>query len=210
MTGRTHAEFSIGFAYLVAILIDQKFNFGLNFYLLVLLLPMIARKGSKFPDYDQNWNSISEKTITSWIVCQLIHITKGKHRSRHTHSWDICLLSLAGLYFLIEHLSLKFQWSSLNKGVLLLMLLGFYSGWISHLASDMFNGEGVYLSCLTKHKIAFVPKKLFGIHFNTGHAWEQFFYTVCKAINKVLLVLVILYPALKIGFIQTVISQIIS
>ena len=72
--------------------------------------------------------------------------------------------------------------------------------------SDMFNGDGVWLTVFAKRKIAFVPKKLFGFRFNTSGSWEHFFYRVCLIINKGLEVVVILYPLFKAGYFDTLLK----
>ena len=79
--------------------------------------------------------------------------------------------------------------------VLMLILFGFISGWVSHLFSDMLTIDGVRLFCWSKNfKIRLVPKKLFGIKFNTGDTWEEFNRQVISKLNIVLVVICIIYP----------------
>lgn len=207
MSGKTHAQFAIGFGYAVALILDNFFSIGLNFYLLILLMPLLSMRGAKFPDYDHHWKSISDRTAISWCVSKFIHLTGGSHRSKHTHSWDICLVSLALLWLGTEKLFEYQIFSALDRGIAFTMLLGFYSGWISHLISDMFNGDGVWPTVFALHKVAFVPKKLFGIKFNTGGAWERFFYKMSVFINRVLGVVVLIYPIFKSGLLEQLINK---
>ena len=83
MCGATHKQFAIFFVYVAAIL--------LNMFSVIEAL---------FPDVDHVWKNVKEKTAVNWLVNKFIHITGGTHRSRHTHSWDLCLMPFAGLLYL--------------------------------------------------------------------------------------------------------------
>ena len=60
------------------------------------------------------------------------------------------------------------------------MLLGFSSGWLSHIISDMMTGAGVRLVCWSKFKVSFVPRKFLWLRFNTGNEWEEFNFFIIK------------------------------
>lgn len=204
MCKTTHASFAVAFSYLIALLIDRQYNTGLNFYLMIMLTPLLASKGAKFPDYDQNWHSISERTTFSWLVNRAVKLSRSGHRSKLTHSWDLCGLSLLGLYLLVNALHLKLYFTDFDLGVAYIILFGFYSGWVSHLISDMFNGDGVWPTIFAKRKIAFVPKRLFGIEFKTGGAWEKFFYKMSCVASKILGFICLLHPILSSGILLKV------
>jgi membrane-bound metal-dependent hydrolase YbcI (DUF457 family) len=88
------------------------------------------------------------------VINSIIHLTGGKHRSWQTHSWDMWLISLLG--------ALKFNTllNRDNSDVFILLVLGFWSGWFSHLVSDMMTSAGVRVLCWwKKSNVALVPKQ---------------------------------------------------
>lgn len=197
MTGPTHRQYGICFAYIVSII---SYNLGLtqiNYYIALILLLIAAKIGSKFPDLDHDWHNIGDKTILNKIINTLIHITGGKHRSWQTHSWDICIWYTIIASFLPSYLFYINKISEVNKEISTLLLLGFASGWISHLTADMLTSEGVRLVCFLRFRVKLVPKKLGPLVFNTGNVWEAFNYKVMKIVNIVLAVICIIYPVIR-------------
>lgn len=194
MTGPTHRQYSIGFAYIALVII---YSFGLteiNYYLALPIMLVVSRAGAAFPDIDHNWQSVADKTTLNRIVNFIIHITGGRHRSWQTHSIDICVYYTVASV-LVPKLLLDNGWiDKINYQVLLILLLGFAAGWISHLFSDMLTSEGVRLICLLKFKIKLVPKKIGKLRFNTGNEWEAFNYKVVKILNIFLAIGCLVYP----------------
>lgn len=194
MCGATHKQFSIFFVYIAAILLNIFSVIDINFYLQVIIMLAIGKSGALFPDVDHIWKNVKEKTTINWILNKLIHITGGKHRSRHTHSWDICLVSFILAIIGVNYFESIGLINNLDICVAFIILCGFYSGWISHLFSDMLSSTGVYLTCFSKMTIKFVPKQLFGFKFNTGGAWENFCFNLIRIINFLTGLFVIFYP----------------
>ena len=190
----THKQFSIFFVYIAAILLNIFSVIDINFYLQVIIMLAIGKSGALFPDVDHIWKNVKEKTTINWILNKLIHITGGKHRSRHTHSWDICLVSFILAIIGVNYFESIGLINNLDICVAFIILCGFYSGWISHLFSDMLSSTGVYLTCFSKMTIKFVPKQLFGFKFNTGGAWENFCFNLIRIINFLTGLFVIFYP----------------
>lgn len=197
MTHPTHKVYSICFAYLAAMLV---FNLGLtqiNYYLTIPILVAIAKIGAEFPDVDHHWSNVHSKTTINKIINIIIHATRGKHRSWQTHSIDICVLITFGIYTISKRLYINNIISEVNSEVMILLLLGFTSGWVSHLFSDSLTSEGVRLFCWNKKiKIKFVPKKIGKLRFNTGNEWEEFNYKLMKKINIILGLICAVYPVL--------------
>lgn len=207
MTGPTHRQYSISFACLAAMLIFKLGISEINYYFALPILLMASKSGALFPDVDHNWENVHDKTVINKIINTLIHVTKGKHRSWQTHSIDICLWSTFLGYLIPLRLYNVGILSSTNKEVITLLLLGFNSGWISHLFSDMLTSAGVRLFFFSKFKVKLVPKKIGKLKFNTGEQWENFNYKVMKIINKVLGVVCIMYPLIVNGYIGYIINQ---
>ena len=178
MTGRTHKRISLGCAYLGCLLIYLFKPFGLAFenllgyYIVMAVCVEFCKEGTLFPDLDHSWQNLKEKTAVTKFINIIIHILGGKHRSRHTHSWDICLLASALGMFAIYH----FLQESTYFMLYFTAGAGFFAGWITHLFADMLTADGVYPIFFAKKKIAFVPKKFFGIVFKTGDKWEDFVF----------------------------------
>lgn len=154
MTYRTHKEFAIGFV-LLANMLFYTFNItDTNYFVCMIVMYLAGRQGALFPDVDHFWKNVKEKTPVNWVINKIIHITGGKHRSRHTHSWDICLVSwLVAIYLNNKYLTGN------SQAMMFILILGFWCGWISHLISDMLTSDGVYLFCWRKKRTAIVPKQ---------------------------------------------------
>lgn len=154
MTYRTHREFSIWFALLLNILVYELKLSNTNYYLNLVVMLLFSKQGALFPDVDHNWQNVKEKTMVNRVINFIIHATGGKHRSWQTHSFDIWLVSLIGLLAVINKLGFE------DRAVALLVILGFYGGWFSHLFSDALTLEGIRVFCFSsKLKIRLVPKQ---------------------------------------------------
>lgn len=186
MTSKTHKVYSVSFALIVGMLIYKNGMLVVNYYLSLIILLAISKQGALFPDIDHTWKNVKEKTTINWIINKLIHITGGKHRSWQTHSIDILAVYMIISYFLPEYLYTQGIINIVNKELSSLILIGFGSGWMSHMFSDMLTSEGVRIVCWSKVKVKFVPKKLFGLRFNTGDSWELFNYKTIRIINILL------------------------
>jgi len=198
MTGPTHRIYSILFSFIAVMLIRVMGITQINYYLTLIIILCVARRGAIFPDLDHNWKNVGEKTLPNKIINTLIHVTGGKHRSWQTHSIDICLIFTVLSYYLPNKLYTFGLISEVNKEVAIIIFIGFASGWISHIFSDMLNGAGVRLFCwLNKPKVAFVPKKLGKIRFNTGNEWEAFNYKVINIMNKMVGFICLIYPIIE-------------
>jgi len=161
----------------------------------MIIMLSIAVKGAYFPDVDHHWKAVKEKTVFNYIINKLIHITGGKHRSKHTHSIEICALTGILLYYGLKIGYEKELITNLNYEVALIILLSFYSGWISHLFSDMLTTGKVWLF---GKKIGFVPKKIGKLKFTTGmdNVWEYTVYKFIYKFNWVLSLITLIYPLL--------------
>lgn len=207
MTGPTHRQYSICFG-LIALLILYVYNItNVNYYLALPIILMASKSGALFPDVDHHWEAVHDKTVVNKIINVIIHITGGKHRSWQTHSIDLCLYFTTASYLVPTVLYNKGIISGTNMEVAILLLLGFASGWISHLFSDMLTSAGVRLICfLPKSKISLVPKKIGKLRFNTGHEWEAFNFKIIRVINIILGIYTLVYPFI----INNTISKIID
>lgn len=196
MTAPTHRQYAIQFAFITNMLL---YWFGLtqvNYYLALPILILTAKYGALFPDVDHDWSNVKEKTTPNKIINTLIHITGGKHRSWQTHSIDIVVLVLIASMYLPIYLFNKGYITETNKEILSILMLGFSSGWVSHIISDMLTSAGVRIFAMSSKKIAFVPKRIGKFKFNTGNEWEKFCYTITKLINKFLGIVVLIFPFL--------------
>lgn len=194
MTRPTHKQYSVCFAFITMMLFYKYGVTQINYYIALIIILKAAESGALFPDVDHSWQNVSEKTVPNKIINTLIHITGGSHRSWQTHSWDISIIFTAIAYFLPKYLYYVGKLSVVNYEIISLLLLGFASGWISHLFSDMLTSAGVKVICFVDFKAKFVPRKLFGLRFNTGHGWEEFNFKVMKVLNVFLAVICIVYP----------------
>lgn len=197
MTGQTHRQYSICFAYITTILLFKLGMSNINYYLGLPLVLLTAKAGALFPDLDHAWVNVHDKTLLNKIINTLIHITGGKHRSWQTHSLDICTACSIAAVMVPIKLYEAGKLTVVNKEVLLIILIGFISGWISHMISDMLTSEGVRLFCWSKFKVRLVPKKLGKLKFNTGNEWEKFNFVMMKKINCILSIVCITYPLLS-------------
>lgn len=194
MTRPTHKQYSVCFAFITMMLFYKYGVTQINYYIALIIILKAAESGALFPDVDHSWQNVSEKTVPNKIINTLIHITGGSHRSWQTHSWDICVIFTAIAYFLPKYLYYVGKISVVNEEIVSLLLLGFASGWISHLFSDMLTSAGVKVICFVDFKVKFVPRRLFGLRFNTGHGWEEFNFKVMKVLNVFLAVICMGYP----------------
>lgn len=206
MTGPTHRQYSICFAYITLMLFYNLGVTNVNYYLALPIILLTARSGALFPDLDHAWKNVGDKTFLNKIINMLIHVTGGKHRSWQTHSIDIVLVYTVLSWILPNKLYEIGKISDVNKEVMLLILLGFASGWVSHIFSDMLTSAGVRLVCFSKFKVKFVPRKLGKVVFNTGNEWEAFNYKVIKCINLILGIVCVLYPFIQ-PFMQTIFEK---
>ena len=194
MTGKTHRQYSICFAFMACIFLNSYEITQINYYLTIPIMLMAGKFGAAMPDVDHIWKNVGDKTTLNFIINKIIHLTGGKHRSWQTHSIDICTIFTVVSIALPNGLYINEKISIIDKEIATLLLLGVASGWISHLFSDMLTSGGVRLFCFSKKKVALVPKKLFGLRFNTGNEWEEFNYKVMRVLNNILGVMCILYP----------------
>lgn len=201
MTGPTHKQFAICFAFIGAMFLYTKglFSYGfgyntVNYYFALIIMLTIGKKGALFPDVDHDWDNVKEKTVPNKIINVLIHLTKGHHRSWQTHSLDISIIALISSYVIPLFMYKMGNMSNVNKEIVTLVCIGFTCGWVSHEFSDMMNGVGIRIFFWSKKKIAFVPKKIGKFRFNTGEEWEEFCFTVVRIVNMVLGVASIMYP----------------
>lgn len=201
MTGPTHRQYSICFACIASMLI-YKYNISSIDYFAVLIITIMTSKcGARFPDVDHDWRNVHDKSAINKIINILIHITGGKHRSWQTHSWDICIIFTFLACFLPYKLFTMGIFSEVNKEVWSILLVGFATGWISHLFSDMLTSGGVRLLCFSKVKVKLVPKQIFKLKFNTGNEWENFNYKLMRVLNVILGIISIIYPFVESGII---------
>lgn len=194
MGGQTHKQYSILFACITLIIM---FNIGvssINYFLTIPIVMAISKSGALFPDIDHAWVNVANKTVINKILNTVIRKTGGKHRSRHTHSADICLAFTLIWYIIPTYLYNIGLLSSVNKEVAILLVLSFSSGWVSHLFSDMLTTDGIYILVICKKRLSIVPKKIGKLRFNTGGDWEKFNYKFIKATNKVAGTICVLYP----------------
>lgn len=202
MTGPTHKQYSVSLAYLTVILIYMLDMTQINYYLALMIVLMISKLGALFPDLDHDWSNIGNKTVTTKVINTLIHVTGGKHRSWQTHSIDICAVFTVGAYLLPRYLYSKSILSEIDKEVLSILMIGFASGWISHMFSDMLTSAGVRVVFFINKKVSLVPKKIGSLKFNTGHEWEAFNYKFIKLLNLLLGIVCITYPLFYEGIIK--------
>ncbi|MEM4385402.1 MAG: metal-dependent hydrolase [Candidatus Anstonellales archaeon] len=198
MTGGTHRKYAILFSLVVLMVIYKMGLSRINYYIALVLVVEFSKFGALFPDIDHEWKNVKYKNVITLILNKLIHLTGGKHRSRHTHSLDITIISCYLLYNLSGYLYRHRYIDIINKEIVYLMCVGFISGWISHIFSDMLTSAGVYVSVLCGRKVAFVPKGIWKLRFNTGNEWEWFNNKLIGFINFILLILALIYPYIKL------------
>lgn len=195
MTYPTHKQYAISFAFIAAMLMYQFGLTQINYYLSLPIIILISKYGGLFPDIDHSWQNVKEKTVPNWLINKIIHITGGKHRSWQTHSIDIWVAVTMFSIIVPSELLKKAVISEINAEVMQIILYGFCAGWASHLLADMMTSAGVRLFCWNKKIIIkLVPKKLFGLRFNTGHEWEEFVFKLVRTINIILGLICLAYP----------------
>ena len=210
MTGPTHKQYAICFAFIANALLYVYGVTEINYYLSLPIMLLLGKHGALFPDIDHTWKNVKEKTIPNKIINTLIHITGGKHRSWQTHSIDIVIIATSLSYILP---TLLFQYeiiSAVNKEVMFIIMLGFCSGWISHIFSDMLTSAGVKIVCFLPFKLALVPKKIGKLKFNTGNQWEAFCYKTTRIINIVLGIGSLAFPLIIDGTIIKFITNLLG
>ena len=211
MTGRTHKRISLMLAYFGCLLLcilkppvmesilpinGEGWTIWniLNFYIIMAVCAEFCKEGTLFPDLDHAWVNLKEKTVVTKLVNILIHITGGKHRSRQTHSLDICVISTAVYMFIV----IRFLNGTFTYALWLIAGIGFFSGWITHLIADMLTSDGVYILFWQKKRVAFVPKVFLWFRFNTGGAWEDFVFKVATGLEWIFCTLACLYPIIML------------
>lgn len=199
MTGPTHRQYSITFAYLATIFLCSHSVTGVNYYLCLIIMLMVSKAGALFPDIDHSWQNVKNKTTLTWIINKLIHLTGGKHRSWQTHSIDIVVICTIASYYTPKIMYSYGYISDVDTEILSLILFGFMCGWISHIVADMLTSAGVRIICWMPTKVALVPKKIFKLRFNTGNEWEAFCYKSTRVINVALGLFAVCYPIIKSG-----------
>ena len=194
MGGPTHKQYSILFACITLIIAFNINLSSINYFLAIPIVMSISKSGALFPDIDHAWRNVGNKTVLNRILNIIIRHTGGKHRSRHTHSIDICIWFIVITYWVPNYLYRMGYLSQVNKEVAVLLAMSFASGWVSHLFSDMLTVDGVYPFVFAKKRIAFVPKQIGKIKFSTGSDWEKFNYNFIKVTNKIVGVVCLAYP----------------
>lgn len=199
MTASTHKQFSICTAFIVAIILYANGFSQIDYFLSIPILLLVSKYGALFPDIDHVWQNVKEKTTVNKILNKLIHLTGGRHRSWQTHSIDIALVSL-GLGIVVPNmLYINNMITLINKEVMMMILIGFSSGWLSHLFSDMLTSKGVRVICFCKLKIALVPKSIGNLKFKTGDVWERFVYKFMRVANTILGIASVIAPFIISG-----------
>lgn len=196
MTGPTHRVYSVLFAFITTIILYSANITQIGYYSTLLIVLAFSKSGALFPDLDHTWQNVKVKNLFNKVINTLIHITGGKHRSWQTHSIDICTIYTVGAYIIPKLLLDRGIITEVNKEIVTLILLGFASGWISHLFSDMLTSAGVRLICFLDFKVKFVPKKIGKIKFNTGNEWEAFNYKTISLMNNIIGFISLMYPIL--------------
>lgn len=194
MTGPTHKQYSILFACLTVMLFYTYNVSQIGYFWMLIIVLDMSKHGALFPDLDHSWQNVGAKTVPNKIINTLIHVTGGKHRSWQTHSIDICAWFTIASIAIPKYLYSTKVITAVNREVMSMIMLGFASGWISHLFSDMLTSAGVRVVCFSKFKVKLVPKKIGKLSFNTGHEWEQFNYKLIWGINKIIGAITIIYP----------------
>lgn len=199
MTYPTHKQYSICGAFLAAILAYKIGLSEINYYLALPIIIATAKYGALFPDVDHQWKNVHDKTVPNWIINKIIHATGGSHRSWQTHSIDIVVVACVLAYFIPNILYRSNRITEVNREVMIIILYGFMSGWVSHIIADMLTHAGVRLTCLSTRKVALVPRKLGKLEFKTGEEWEMFNFKEVRFINIFLGLFCLAYPFIDSG-----------
>ena len=194
MLYESHKQIAISWAFLGTMIIYIYGLTEINYYLALIIMVPFTKMGAVFPDIDHNWKYVKFKNPLTWVINKSISLTGGKHRSWQTHSLDISLLSVLTAFTLPSSLY-EAEWISLvDKEVLSIILVSFNLGWLSHIFGDMLTSGKVRLTCLSNRKIGLVPRRLFGISFDTGSGWEDFINKVISYLNIPLGILALIFP----------------
>lgn len=211
MLGKTHKRISLLFAYAGCLALSiwkpgfmsnylpvaeegwSVVNY-LNFLMMMAVCAEFCKEGTLFPDLDHAWVNLKEKTVVTKLVNILIHLTGGKHRSRQTHSLDICVACTAAYFYI----SIRFLSGTFAYPLWLMAGVGFFSGWLTHLFADMLTGDGIYILCWQKKRVSFVPKSFLFVKFNTGGAWEDFVFKIATFFEWLFCALACIYPIVMI------------
>lgn len=157
----THRKFSVGFGYVAIALMYMYDMLDINYYEAFVIIITVSQIGAKFPDYDHVWKNIGDKDAIKFLINKIIHITGGKHRSRHTHSIDIFVAASICMLWLNKYI---FE-AGVNYSIGKTIIVGFICGWASHLFADSLTLDGVYLLFWANIKVRIVPKKISKILF---------------------------------------------
>lgn len=218
MTYPTHRRYGIGVALIGCMILYATGIRNINYYLMLSIALQYSKMGALLPDVDHDWEYVKEKTVPNFIFNKLIHLTGGKHRSRHTHSVDITVIINIIAWVLPKYLfEINVLTNEVDMVLLSTMLVGLGMGLISHIICDALNGVGVYLFCWGKWKVSLLPTKILAIrfknkslrwlnkplhkldreinsNFHTGGVWESLVEKVAKYTNIVLGILAIIFP----------------
>ncbi len=204
MTGKTHRQYAMWFAYIAVVVLYYFRKLDINFYLAMVLIVEASKIGAIFPDLDHDWSNIGVKTPVNKIINILIHCTGGKHRSWQTHSVDIYVVCIIAGEFCINRFGGIFN--STDITLIRILWIGFMCGWASHLISDMLTSAGIRIICFSNIKIKIVPKKIGKLRFCTGEAWEEFNYKVMRCMNTVVFIIAITFPIFESSIIKLIIK----
>ncbi|GHU56142.1 hypothetical protein AGMMS49975_18950 [Clostridia bacterium] len=203
MLKRTHQTAAVGLAVITTYAAYRSNNFhcGIHPYLAVFITTNAAMLGGVAPDLDVPWENVPEKNPIKFVLNKLIYLAGDGHRSRLTHSIDLTILMCAAFVFSERILDIIKGYTDValtqsTLDIAALILLGFISGWVSHILADMATSAGVRLVFWGNTKVRFFPKKIGKFKFSTGEAWEDFF---CFVASKINIVLWILYFAPSLG-----------
>lgn len=208
MTGYTHRQYSISFAFIAAMVMYHTKISNINYYLSLPIILQIAKYGGVFPDIDHHWMNVKDKTVPNKIINTIIRLTGGKHRSWQTHSIDIVVVFMLIAYFLPQRIYEVGRITEINKEVLSIIMISFGSGWLSHIVADMMTSGGVRLTCFSKFKVRLVPRNIGKLRFNTGNEWEEFVYRCTRVVNMGLGTACLVYPLIKSDYIVNIINVI--
>ena len=202
MTAPTHKQYAICGAFFVAIALYRMGLTEINYYLALPLIILVSKYGALFPDLDHDWCNVKNKNVPNWVINKVIRITGGRHRSWQTHSIDIVILLTIAVSIIPVRLYDANKISLVNKEVMSIILIGFMSGWVSHILSDMLTSSGVRILFFWKKRISLVPKRLGRRYFKTGADWESFCYKTMRVANVIIGLFSIAYPIIYNGGIE--------
>lgn len=151
------------------------------------------------PNYIQKTGLFKRVVRTNSLFDRLFNALCVKHRSWQTHGLEVLLLLLWFTHGLMTR-----SVNSLSDNVLLLMLLGFNFGVISHFILDTLTSDGIVIVTFhflkvifpktfywLPHKFKFVPKTKRG-YFATGSTWENIIREILRVVSYWLVIYIIL------------------